>query len=211
MNFSYSNSKSLTKLPESTIKEYYYNIEESPSQNITYNEDLFSSNNQKSYNNSTNLLGKSIITRPFQCNDSTLSNYFPNQHNIEYEEKSNLNNFCLEEEDNNENINIAIRLRPFLSFENKIRSIRVLDDKNLELQTQINGDKMFSFNKIYGENSSQKDVFDHSCQSLINNCLNGFNSCLFTYGQTGTGNIFFKITFFFTILDFSLFFILYEN
>lgn len=48
------------------------------------------------------------------------------------------------------------------------------------------GRKIFSFNKIFGPNVSQSEVFADT-QPLIRSVMDGFNVCIFAYGQTGSG------------------------
>ena len=40
---------------------------------------------------------------------------------------------------------------------------------------------------MYGQYSTQKEVFDESIVPIINEVLTGFNCTVFAYGQTGTG------------------------
>ncbi|KAG8661529.1 hypothetical protein MANES_01G011700v8 [Manihot esculenta] len=48
------------------------------------------------------------------------------------------------------------------------------------------GNRLFRFNKVYGPNSTQADVFSDT-QPLIRCVLDGYNVCIFAYGQTGSG------------------------
>ena len=45
----------------------------------------------------------------------------------------------------------------------------------------------FSFDYVAGEKTSQQDMFDVAGRPIVENCLKGFNGCLFAYGQTGSG------------------------
>ena len=38
--------------------------------------------------------------------------------------------------------------------------------------------------------SKQKDIFDYSIKSTIDDVLNGYNGTVFAYGQTGSGKTF---------------------
>ncbi|CAM0904255.1 unnamed protein product [Alopecurus aequalis] len=48
------------------------------------------------------------------------------------------------------------------------------------------GRKIFSFNKIFGPNISQSEVYADT-QPLIRSVMDGYNVCIFAYGQTGSG------------------------
>nr|BAK05262.1 predicted protein [Hordeum vulgare subsp. vulgare] len=48
------------------------------------------------------------------------------------------------------------------------------------------GRKIFSFNKIFGPNISQSEVYVDT-QPLIRSVMDGYNVCIFAYGQTGSG------------------------
>jgi len=50
-------------------------------------------------------------------------------------------------------------------------------------------DKKFSFTQVYSFDSRQEDVF-RDCESLMTSVLDGFNVCIFAYGQSGTGKTF---------------------
>lgn len=45
----------------------------------------------------------------------------------------------------------------------------------------------FSFDYVAGEDTSQQDIFEVAGRPIVENCLKGFNGCLFAYGQTGSG------------------------
>lgn len=48
----------------------------------------------------------------------------------------------------------------------------------------------FSFDYVHDENSSQQFVYDQSAKSAVLSMLQGFNSTIIAYGQTGTGKTF---------------------
>ena len=47
--------------------------------------------------------------------------------------------------------------------------------------------RKYKFDYVYDENSPNSDLFDISSKYYIDKFLEGYNSSLFTYGQTGTG------------------------
>jgi len=52
-----------------------------------------------------------------------------------------------------------------------------------------NDPKNFTFTQVYKPGTSQEDVFK-DCESLMTSVLDGFNVCIFAYGQSGTGKTF---------------------
>ena len=47
----------------------------------------------------------------------------------------------------------------------------------------------FSFDHIFDQNAKQEDIFNELSQ-LIQSVLDGYNVCVFAYGQTGCGKTF---------------------
>ncbi|KAE8593913.1 hypothetical protein XENTR_v10019373 [Xenopus tropicalis] len=48
-------------------------------------------------------------------------------------------------------------------------------------------DMKFIFDRIFGENSRQQDVFEHTTKEILDGVLNGYNCSVFAYGATGAG------------------------
>merc|ERR1719163_2168638 len=49
------------------------------------------------------------------------------------------------------------------------------------------GGVAFQFDRVFGTESDQQEIFDTVSKPQVDHCLNGFNSCCFAYGQTGSG------------------------
>jgi hypothetical protein len=47
--------------------------------------------------------------------------------------------------------------------------------------------KEFTFDALYSPVDSQEDIYKSGAQSLIDKCLEGYNGCIFVYGQTASG------------------------
>ncbi len=47
--------------------------------------------------------------------------------------------------------------------------------------------KIFSFDAVFGETSTQQQVYDTCAAPVVESVLNGFNGTIFAYGQTGYG------------------------
>lgn len=81
------------------------------------------------------------------------------------------------------------------------RVVDVVDDKMLVFDPPEEGyqqplkrltkrrhkDAKFAFDRVFHEDSTQKDVYTATTQPLINSILEGFNSTVFAYGATGCG------------------------
>ena len=48
-------------------------------------------------------------------------------------------------------------------------------------------DRTYSFDKVFGSDSTQEDVYDAAVRPIVEEVLEGFNCTIFAYGQTGTG------------------------
>jgi len=51
--------------------------------------------------------------------------------------------------------------------------------------TAGNVPKSFSFDAVFGENSTQRQVYDTCAAPVVESVLSGFNGTIFAYGQTG--------------------------
>lgn len=114
-------------------------------------------------------------------------------HNLVQELKGNIRVFC--------------RMRPLLGEEkdaiDEVRHVNIQSEKNLELIKTVDASANesiagglnknmkydFEFDRVFGPNSSQGDVFSEISQ-LVQSALDGYNVCVFAYGQTGSGKTF---------------------
>ncbi len=100
------------------------------------------------------------------------------------------------------NIKVVVRCRPLNSRERNrgaTHLIDVIDQHQLVLQPPGETDTRenakatkkkpmpFSFDRSFGENTEQHEVFDYIGVELLEHAFNGFNTCVFAYGQTGSG------------------------
>ncbi|KAJ8711980.1 hypothetical protein PYW08_008934 [Mythimna loreyi] len=94
--------------------------------------------------------------------------------------------------DKNQNIQVSIRLRPLNQREKDIKSLGVIEVVNnrevvVRQSQQTSHTKKFTFDRAFGPNASQLQVYQEVVSPLIEEVLNGYNCTVFAYGQTGTG------------------------
>lgn len=93
-----------------------------------------------------------------------------------------------------EPVKVFCRLRPMI-HPNDISCMKITSNTSLVITSPdsvtniriANKAIQTSFNHVFGENASQKEVFDLVALPLVENLISGKNSLLFTYGVTGSG------------------------
>lgn len=56
-----------------------------------------------------------------------------------------------------------------------------------DLNKKINKNIQFTFDSVFGPESSNSEIFLHSTKSLIETIMSGYNCSVFVYGATGAG------------------------
>lgn len=106
---------------------------------------------------------------------------------------SGINSFnCNHRPKTNQNIQVYVRVRPLNDRERCIRSAEVIDVISpKEIMTRHSADskltKKFTFDRTFGPDSKQADIYYTVVAPLIEEVLSGYNCTVFAYGQTGTG------------------------
>ena len=90
-------------------------------------------------------------------------------------------------------ITVMIRIRP-LSEKERFEDAKTFlkaDEKNgntIAIENAYKIDtKYFTFDHVCYENAPQSQVFELIGIPIANACLDGYNGCIFAYGQTGAG------------------------
>ena len=64
-------------------------------------------------------------------------------------------------------------------------SISIHDPKR-----QSDPKKAFTFDSVFGQDSTQLDLYNTTARRIVDSVLKGYNGTIFAYGQTGTGKTF---------------------
>ncbi|XP_010123860.1 PREDICTED: kinesin-like protein KIF18B, partial [Chlamydotis macqueenii] len=96
-------------------------------------------------------------------------------------------------------IAVMVRVRPSAPCERERATqpiLHVLDERILLLEPSVppacrpksQGKEMkFIFDRIFGEEATQEEVFQHTTCQMLDSVLNGYNCSVFAYGATGAG------------------------
>lgn len=97
-----------------------------------------------------------------------------------------------------ENIRVVVRCRPLNENEVSSRYKSIVVIKPVEgsvtltnpAASEYDPPKTFTFDTVFGPESTQLDVYNLAARPIIDNVLEGYNGTIFAYGQTGTGKTF---------------------
>ncbi|KAK3007108.1 hypothetical protein RJ639_016177, partial [Escallonia herrerae] len=90
---------------------------------------------------------------------------------------------------NDHNVQVLIRVRPISSMEQVSQGYgRCLRQESAQTLTWLGHPEIrFTFDHIACEMISQEKLFRVAGIPMVDNCMSGYNSCMFAYGQTGSG------------------------
>ncbi|KAK3024052.1 hypothetical protein RJ639_042963, partial [Escallonia herrerae] len=89
------------------------------------------------------------------------------------------------------NIRVLCRMRPVMMEENfkHLGPVVALDSSAVLVNFAETKSKLYSFDKVFHPGSKQDEIF-LEVEPVIKSALDGYNACIFAYGQTGTGKTF---------------------
>ncbi|XP_057861101.1 kinesin-like protein KIN-12D isoform X2 [Cryptomeria japonica] len=89
----------------------------------------------------------------------------------------------------NANVKVMIRIRPLSADEIVSNGYwRCIRQESAHSLTWLgHPETRFSFDHVASESVTQEEVFNVVGAPMVENCLAGYNSCMFAYGQTGSG------------------------
>ena len=88
---------------------------------------------------------------------------------------------------------VMVRARPLNQTEMQkgcqgcVEIDRKLNQVILQDPKDPSGERIFTFDSVYGPESGQRQVFDETAFPLVESVLQGYNGTIFAYGQTGCG------------------------
>eukprot|EP00477_Mikrocytos_mackini_P000904 GAHX01000971.1.p1 GENE.GAHX01000971.1~~GAHX01000971.1.p1 ORF type:complete len:1118 (-),score=269.63 GAHX01000971.1:28-3381(-) len=82
-------------------------------------------------------------------------------------------------------VSVFIRIRGGLQTEES-RCCEILSN-NKTIQVRGSTAHEYTFDHIFGQNSSQDELFQLIAKRVVDNSLSGYNATIFAYGQTGSG------------------------
>ncbi|KAI7865229.1 kinesin heavy chain [Mucor mucedo] len=90
------------------------------------------------------------------------------------------------------NIKVVCRFRPQNKMEIREGGVPIIEISEDGTGVSLKGKdtNSFSFDKCFGSNTGQKEVFEYSIKSIVDDVVAGYNGTVFAYGQTGSGKTF---------------------
>ncbi|CAK8680879.1 unnamed protein product [Clavelina lepadiformis] len=98
-----------------------------------------------------------------------------------------------------EKIHVTVRCRPTNQSERQHRVRKVVECNSKAREVHVSTattsmglsaaqqTKVYNFDKVFGQNSTQLDVYRNVVESQLKDVLSGYNCTVLAYGQTGTG------------------------
>lgn len=82
------------------------------------------------------------------------------------------------------NIEVSVRIKPCKAIQNidVNSSDNTVTLKSTDISKKFD---LFKFTKVFDQESNQNDIFETIGEQVVRDVYNGYNSCIFAYGQTG--------------------------
>jgi len=102
----------------------------------------------------------------------------------------------VDDSDRDTGVRVVLRARPLNALERSKSADSLclaIDGDSVECRVakqEHAGSVRFSFDRVFGPDSEQKDVYEFIGPQAINDVLNGYNATIFAYGQTSSGKTF---------------------
>eukprot|EP00599_Poterioochromonas_sp_BG-1_P008389 CAMPEP_0173142146 /NCGR_PEP_ID=MMETSP1105-20130129/5918_1 /TAXON_ID=2985 /ORGANISM="Ochromonas sp., Strain BG-1" /LENGTH=1680 /DNA_ID=CAMNT_0014055489 /DNA_START=87 /DNA_END=5126 /DNA_ORIENTATION=- len=84
-------------------------------------------------------------------------------------------------------VKVAVRIRPLSDYEEIQDSSLCINTIPEENQIRAGPDTYFTFDYVFGSETSQTEVYDSCVEELLHAAFEGFNATILAYGQTGSG------------------------
>ncbi|KAJ9189117.1 hypothetical protein P3X46_000448 [Hevea brasiliensis] len=90
---------------------------------------------------------------------------------------------------NDHNVQVIIRIRPLSGSEISLHGYSkcVRQESSQTITWTGHPESRFTFDLVADESVSQENLFKVAGLPMVDNCMGGYNSCMFAYGQTGSG------------------------
>ena len=97
---------------------------------------------------------------------------------------------------NSECVKVVVRCRPLSTKETQAKrkkSVQVdpkmgqITIKGMKKDKKSPVVKTFTFDQVYDEGSTQREIYENTAKPIVQSSLDGYNGTIFAYGQTGTG------------------------
>ena len=96
------------------------------------------------------------------------------------------------------NVDVYVRVRPKPTRDARAAGTATVHDdlRNLTVRLAsaragpLGMGRTFGFDRVFGESSTQDDIFNEVAAPLVDSVLDGYNAVCFAYGQTGSGKTF---------------------
>ena len=88
-----------------------------------------------------------------------------------------------------QNVKIFARVRNLMPWEPRKTSLQVCPGNKLRNKT-VKTTNEYGFNKVFGIDINNSEIYETMVMPMIDNVLSGFNAVLIAYGQTGSGKTF---------------------